>query len=110
LAESAGDPTLQGLGGKLALRAGTAKADFDADGDVDGDDLAVFESCATGPAVPYNPAELPEPEPGCTLAPDTNGHIAADFDEDDDVDQSDFGAFQRCYSGEGNPAEAHCGN
>jgi len=86
----------------------TAKADFDVDGDVDSDDLAAFKACATGPAIPYNPAALPEPEPGCTLAPDANGHIAADFDEDNDVDQSDFGSFQRCYSGEGNLADPHC--
>jgi len=83
-------------------------ADFDCDLDVDVDDLMVFEACATGPAIPYNPAELPELEPGCTLVPDVNGHIAADFDEDNDVDQSDFGSFQRCYSGEGNPAEPNC--
>jgi len=29
LADGAGDPTLQGLGGKFALRAGTSKAHFD---------------------------------------------------------------------------------
>jgi len=86
----------------------TAKADFDADGDVDGDDLTVFEACATGPAIPYNLAELPESDPGCTLTPDGNGHIAADFDEDNDVDQSDFGSFQRCYSGAGSTADSAC--
>jgi hypothetical protein len=84
------------------------RADFNHDGDVDGDDLSVFEACATGPAIPYNQAELPEPEPGCTLTPDGNGKIAADFDEDGDVDQSDFGAFQRCYSDEGNSADPGC--
>jgi len=88
----------------------TAKADFNRDGDVDAEDLDVFEACATGPAIPYNPAALPEPEPGCTLTPDGNGRIAADFDEDSDVDQSDFGMFQRCYSGEGNPADPACGS
>jgi len=86
----------------------TAKADFDADGDVDSDDLLVLEACATGPAVPYNPTALPEPEPGCTLTPDGSDHIGADFDRDRDVDQSDFGVFQRCYSGEGNPADLNC--
>ena len=35
-------------------------SDFDEDGDVDADDLGIFEACATGPAVPYNPASLPE--------------------------------------------------
>jgi len=85
-------------------------SDFDADGDVDADDLGIFESCATGPAVPYNPAALPESAPGCTLTPDGTGHVAADFDDDGDVDQADFGIFQRCYSGEGNPADADCAN
>jgi len=85
-------------------------ADFDCDADVDGGDFRVFETCATGPAIPYNPAVLPEPAPGCTLTPDGSNHIAADFDKDSDVDQDDFGAFQRCYSGEGHPADPNCAN
>jgi hypothetical protein len=36
--------------------------------------------------------------------------VAADLDHDGDVDQSDFGIFQRCYSGEGNPADPNCVN
>jgi hypothetical protein len=32
----------------------------------------------------------------------------ADFDADNDVDQSDFAIFQRCISGEGNPADSDC--
>jgi hypothetical protein len=36
--------------------------------------------------------------------------VAADLDHDGDVDQSDFGIFQRCYSGEGNPADPNCAN
>jgi hypothetical protein len=31
-----------------------------------------------------------------------------DFDHDNDVDQDNFGSIQRCYSGENNPADAHC--
>jgi hypothetical protein len=83
-------------------------ADFDGNGFVDANDLSVFEACATGPAIPYDPANLPEPSPGCTLSPDVNGKIGADFDVDGDVDQSDFGVFQRCLSGEGNPADPAC--
>jgi len=33
--------------------------------------------------------------------PDPCGEIAADFDDDGDVDQQDFGYFQLCYTGEG---------
>lgn len=84
------------------------RSDFDEDGDVDADDLAIFEACATGPAVPYTPASLPEPAPGCTLTADGDNHIAADFDDDGDVDQSDFGIVQRCYSGGGAPADPNC--
>lgn len=73
------------------------EADLDGSGVVDGDDLAVFAACATGPAVPYDPAALPAPQPGCGLTPDSEGKIAADFDRDGDVDMADFGAFQTCY-------------
>jgi len=31
-----------------------------------------------------------------------------DLDSDGDVDQSDFGIFQRCYSGDGQPADPNC--
>ena len=66
-------------------------ADFDADGDVDGDDLTVFTSCHSGPMVAF--------------AGDCG---KADFDGDCDVDQSDFGLFQRCWSGKGKPADPNC--
>jgi hypothetical protein len=69
----------------------SAPADFDRDGDVDTDDLELFETCASGPAVPL--------AAGCE---------ARDFDEDNDVDQADFGVFQRCYSGTDLPAEPSC--
>ena len=68
-------------------------ADFDGDGDVDGDDFSVFEACASGPGVPF--------APGCQ---------DKDFDADLDVDQSDFSIFQRCYSGANKPADPDCPN
>lgn len=70
--------------------------------------LKTFQSCATGPMIPYDPNQLPHPLPGCTLVPDSNHHIAADFDKDGDVDMNDFGVFQRCYSGTGRPLNQHC--
>ncbi|HOW73788.1 MAG TPA: hypothetical protein PKY77_24565 [Phycisphaerae bacterium] len=80
-------------------------ADFDADEDVDIADFGRFQVCATGPAVPYNPAALP---PGCKMPLDADGHIAADFDKDGDVDADDFGVFQRCYNGQNRPAGTRC--
>ncbi|HOW71043.1 MAG TPA: putative Ig domain-containing protein [Phycisphaerae bacterium] len=70
-----------------------APGDFNLDGDVDADDLAVFASCMTGPEIPHNGT------PDC---------LSADFDTDSDVDQSDFGVFQRCYSGANKPADPNC--
>jgi len=64
--------------------------DFDNSGTVDNDDLSMFLACLTGPATPYTPANLPAAPPGCTLVPDGQDHIAADFDQDGDVDQDDF--------------------
>ncbi|GMV97171.1 MAG: hypothetical protein AMXMBFR83_15300 [Phycisphaerae bacterium] len=58
--------------------------------------FSVFEACATGPEIPYDAHNLPS---GCPLVPDPQGHIAVDFDKDGDVDQNDFGVFQRCISG-----------
>ena len=37
-------------------------------------------------------------------------HVMADLDNDGDVDLDDFGIFQRCYSGEGKPADPNCAN
>jgi len=70
-------------------------ADFNFDGTVGQADLEIFIACASGPAVAYDPAGLPQPEPGCTLAPDGQGTVAADFDADGDVDSIDFATFQR---------------
>ncbi|MHC4800077.1 MAG: hypothetical protein ACYTF1_25850, partial [Planctomycetota bacterium] len=65
--------------------------DYDRDGDVDSADYDVFESCASGPNVPY-----------------TGDCSDTDFDNDLDTDQDDFGIFQRCYSSEDSPADPTC--
>jgi hypothetical protein len=78
--------------GNIVLTAvAPAPGDFDGDGDVDDTDLATFESCGSGPAIPY-----------------ASGCEDADFDTDSDVDQADFGVFQRCISGEDTAAEPDC--
>jgi hypothetical protein len=84
-----------------------ARADFNCDCVVDIFDLLLFQACAEGPAVPYAAAALPQ---GCTLTIDAWGHIAADFDQDGDVDQNDFAIFQRCYSGRGIQVDPNCAN
>jgi hypothetical protein len=72
--------------------------DFDRDGDVDlTPDYGTFELCFTGPGVFGPPA-------GCS--PEQFGR--ADADGDNDVDQVDFSLFQRCYSGQNNPANLSC--
>jgi len=67
------------------------RADFDGDRDVDADDWAAFELCASGPGV----LPLAECQP-------------KDFDLDGDVDQADFARFQRCFSGENVSAGPDC--
>jgi autotransporter-associated beta strand protein len=59
-------------------------ADFDADGDVDSDDVVEFVACRTRDKVPHDGS------PACEQA---------DFDGDGDVDLDDFGVVQRCYAG-----------
>ncbi|GMV96436.1 MAG: hypothetical protein AMXMBFR83_08020 [Phycisphaerae bacterium] len=66
-------------------------ADFDADNDVDADDLAMFAACAAGADVPRGP--------DCALM---------DLDGDGDVDQRDYAAFQRCYGGADRPPPSGC--
>jgi hypothetical protein len=68
-------------------------SDYDGDGDVDGDDFDLFQSCTSGPAIPLTP--------GCE---------DRDLDMDNDADQNDFGLFQRCYSGESVLADPNCAN
>ncbi len=67
-------------------------ADFDHDGDVDGDDYAHFAACATRSRVAQNNAACAD----------------AKLDADSDVDMRDFALFQRCYSGPQQPASADC--
>ena len=64
--------------------------DFTSDGYVNAADLSLFIACSAGPEVPY--------AAGCELPVGTGGFIAADFDEDADVDSADFAVFQRCLS------------
>ena len=99
------------IGAEYTLHAGIVpclfrfvRPDFNMDGLVNLDDFDLFESCATGPQVPYDPGDLPA---GCSFAPDGQNRIAADLDRDGDVDQSDFAVFQRCYSGN-QPASPAC--
>ena len=51
----------------------------------------MFAACLSGPAVAY-----------------TGDCAGADFDRDGDVDQSDFGFLQRCYSGKNTPVDPGC--
>lgn len=61
---------------------------------VDLQDLIAFQACATGPAIP--------------LAPDATQECRCmDRTEDGDIDQEDFGIFQRCFSG-ADPAIVGC--
>jgi hypothetical protein len=69
-----------------------AFGDFNRDFHVDGADLDFFKNCVTGPGVPQT-------EPDC---------IQTDHDTDGDVDQDDFAAFQRCYSGPSAIANVAC--
>jgi hypothetical protein len=62
-------------------------ADFDADGDVDLTEFAVFQACFNGPNRP--------PADGCMAN--------ADLDGDGDVDLSDFVVLQACFNGPNRP-------
>lgn len=65
--------------------------DLDHDGDVDAEDVAAFESCASGPWV--------VPPPDCAKS---------DLTGDDDVDEADFSVLQRCFSGTGRLGDPGC--
>jgi len=66
-------------------------ADYDADGDVDDDDLAVFAAHENGPG--NDPCDVTDPSviPGWR----------SDFDGDGDVDGSDYIVFAHAYGGAG---------
>jgi len=66
--------------------------DFDFDRDVDATDLDHLLSCMTGPGVG-------SVDSSCR---------SADLDGDNDVDQQDFGLFQRCYGGVGKIVSPNC--
>ena len=38
--------------------------DFNRDGFVNSADLSLFQACATGPGIKYDPSQLPQPSPG----------------------------------------------
>jgi hypothetical protein len=65
--------------------------DNDQDGDVDGDDLAAFLSCLSGP--------------GTNSRPECGSWNS---DHDGDIDLEDFGVFQRCLSGMDKGADPSC--
>jgi len=73
----------------------TVASDLNKDGDVDQDDLVLFDGCRSGPAIPRGGSDTCQ---------------RSDLDNDGDVDQSDYGTFQRCYSGENVPPDLNCGN
>jgi hypothetical protein len=98
----AGTPPIVDLGAYEWLPL--SQADFDFDGLVDDWDFELFTGCASGPAIPYNPANLPGT---CRLVAPA-GFLPADFDTDGDIDQEDFGVFQRCYSGPNLTANPNC--
>lgn len=72
----------------------TVKPDFIVDGFVDSSDRQFLLDCIRGP-------ELPLSGPACNQA---------DLDLDGDVDQTDFGIFQRCYGGSSLLPALDCAN
>lgn len=81
-----------GMGSPQAPAPLWVLGDFELDGHVDTTDLEHFEACATGPGVPQTDAACQD----------------ADLDRDDDVDQSDFGLLQRCFSGPDQMVDLTC--
>ena len=73
-------------------------ADFDGDGDVDGNDFLTFNgSCYNGANRP------PHPFPDCFTS-------SVDLDGDGDVDPKDFLTFSNCFNGSLNPPKPICLN
>ncbi len=82
--------TSDGMDVAFAVTAGSTAepGDFDADGDVDGADHAVWHTCMAGPGATLPPQ-------GCS--PDDFAH--ADLDGDTDVDLADFARFAERFGG-----------
>lgn len=89
-------PSGDGLPGGTAmlLFKVTIPADFNADDRVDTADLEHFLACGTG-------ANIQQADPACQ---------DADIDGDTDVDQADFGLFQRCIAGSASRPDPTCAN
>lgn len=66
------------------------RGDFNGDDLVDSEDMLLLINCATGPEVPYDPANPPA---GCSLTA-IGGLLPPDLDEDGDIDSTDFAIFQ----------------
>lgn len=77
----------------VAVSIPDVRADLNHDGDVDEDDMILFEACASGPGVPHR---------------GTAECQRVDFDTDSDVDQSDFSIEQACFSGANILADPAC--
>ena len=75
------------------LWAAATPGDFNGDGSINAGDEPYFEACDTGPDVPYF-GNLPGT---CTMTLDSQDKIPADMDRDGDVDQVDFGLFQKAW-------------
>lgn len=84
--------TVQGADSDLDGCSPFIPGDFNRDGAVDGSDVEAFVSCVSGPAVVQWIDDC----------------IEKDIDFDMDVDQTDFGILQRCFSGAGKPADPSC--
>ena len=94
-------------------------ADFDGDYVADDFDLGFFQACFTGPTVLYDPQQLPfdcegyynseePPEWVVVIVPDGEGIIPPDLNRDGDVDQVDFGLFQRCMVNNNYNTDPNC--
>ncbi len=86
-----------------------SRADFDRNTRVNEADTTVFGACVTGPNIPYDLNNL---SAGCACGVVSAGgmdYLRADFDNDGDVDQDDFGKFQTCFAGD-ELADVECGN